>query len=723
MNVYAEVVFPIPVPRSFSYLVPARLRETARLGTRVSAPFGRGRRTGVIVHLRTRAPSGVEALKEIEAVLDPAPVFTPRFLAFTRRLAAFHYSSWGEMLEAARPPSAEAPVRARVALTPAGRRSLERDALGAREKAVAGLLGEKAFSRVFLQRRLRDRALGSLLAGMEKKGLIEVRERATRPRPPRTGPGEGATAPASAVQLPLDFAFRAEARSAGAEIKARLEKGGTSLSYLFAPDTDREAVYLDLVRTVLAGGGRALFLLPEIAASGSLRESLERKLGERAAVLHSRLTGRQKDSEWGKIGSGRASVVVGPRSALFAPVRGLGLIVADEEQDESLQQAENPAFDARQGVVFRAETEGAAAVLGSARPSVTWFHRAEAEGFLSAVPPGASPAGVRLVDMNREKPPFSRTLEDGIRRRLAAGEPVLVFLNRRGYASSLVCPRCRHVPTCPRCGIPLTFFKRENKLSCRYCRFEAPAPARCPRCRGSFLGGRDWGIEALEEEVRRRYPAARVARVDRDAAGRGGERKRVLGEASRGGVDILLGTELLAHQPDLPSASLVAILDPEAPLAWSDYRAGQRTYQGLVRMMTAARPGRTEPAEVVIQTTLPEHHSIRFAAAGDYRGFYEAEVGFRRLMGYPPFSWMAEVLFEGREARALAAQVRGFTGLLGSAGPGVEVLGQTRSGLGRVRGLTRFQVLIRAQKKERLDAALGEAMDRTASIKAVRLFD
>ena len=723
MNVYAEVVFPIPVLRSFSYLVPAHLRDKARVGARVSAPFGRRRLTGIVVHLRPRKPSGVEDLKEIAAVLDEAPLFAPRFLAFTRRLAAFHYSSWGEMLEAARPPVPGSKVRIIVSLTAAGREALECGGLAGREKSVAAFLGEKAFSRVFLQRRLRDKALGPLLAALEAKGLVEVSEKTAGPGKPARKTGGVPAASVPAVQLPLDFAFRAEARAAAAEIGAGLGKGSRSLSYLFAPDADREAVYLDLVRMVLAGGGRALFLLPEISTGAALRESLEKKLGEKASVLHSRLTDRQRESEWAKIRTGRASVVVGPRSALFAPARGLRLIVADEEQDDSLQQVESPAFDARQGVVARAEVEGAAALLGSARPSVGWFYRAASGGFLTAVEPGPSPVRVRLVDMNKEKAPLSGALEDGIRRRLAAKEMVLIYLNRRGYSSSLVCPRCRHVPSCPDCGIPLTYFKRENRLACRYCRHATPAPTRCPRCGGKFLGGREWGIEALEEEVRRKFPASRVGRVDRDTAGRGGERRRVLDEAARGGFDILLGTELLVRQPDLPRASLVAVLDPEAVLSWADYRAGQRTYQGLVRMIGTAGPGPKEPAEVVIQTALPGHHSIRFASAGDYRGFYEAEIGFRRLMGYPPFSWMAEVVFEGREARALAGQVRGFTDRLRSAGPDVEVLGQARSSLARFRGLTRLQVLVRAKKKERLDAALGEAMDRTASIKAVRLFD
>ncbi len=723
MNVYAEVVFPIPVLRSFSYLVPGPLRDAARVGASVSAPFGRRCLTGVIVHVRSRKPSGVEGLKEIAAVLDQIPPFTPRFLAFTRRLAAFHYSSWGEMLEAARPPGSEIRARVLVSLTASGRQALERGGLGGREKAVAAFLGEKAYSPVFLKRRLRDKALGPLLAAMETKGLIGFEEKPAGPaRRARKRAGESLSS-LPAVQLPLDFAFRAEARAASAVLRSRLGKRGPSLSYLFAPAADREAVYLDLVRTVLAGGGRALFLLPEISTGAALRESLEKKLGERAAILHSRLTDRQRDAEWIKIRSGRASVVVGPRSALFAPARGLRLIVADEEQDDSLQQAESPAFDARQGVVLRAGIEGAAAVLGSACPSVGWFHRSESSGFLTAVEPGPSAVRVRIVDMNAEKAPLSAALEEGIRRRLSARETVLIYLNRRGYSSSLVCPRCRHVPSCLECGIPLTYFKRENKLACRYCRFETPAPTRCPRCGGRFLGGREWGIEALEEEVGRKFPAARVARIDRDTAGRGGERRRVLDEASRGGFDILLGTELLVRQPALPSASLVAVLDPEAVLSWADYRAGQRTYQGLVRMIGTARPGKKEPAEVIVQTALPGHHSIRFAAAGDYRGFYEAEIGFRRLMGYPPFSWMAEVVFEGREARALAGQVRSFTERLRPFEPGVEVLGQARSSLARVRGLTRFQVLVRAKKKERLDAALEEAMDRTASIKAVRLFD
>jgi primosomal protein N' (replication factor Y) len=721
MNVWAEVVFPLPIARTFSYAVPPSLRERARIGVRVTAPFGRRQLTGFLVHLRSQKPSGPGSLKEINDVLDEAPLFSPRFLAFTRRLTAYHYSAWGELLQASLPPSIPSRAKELISLTAAGREALDREALTASEKALASLLIEKPFSPVYARRRLKGRGFSSLLSRMAKKGLLEIKRaqaasQRLRPEPEEKLSGQGA-------QLPLDFSFGPAAQSAASAIQKKLEGSAFSVSYLFGPSAVREAVYVHLIRTVLAGGGRTLVLVPEISPSAALMTQFELKLGERAAVLHSRLTDKQRETEWRRIRAGRAAVVIGPRSALLAPIPAAKLMIIDEEQDESFLQSESPAFDARQGILFRARADKAAAVLGSASPSVSWYYRAESDGCLIEVGGGRPRPRAEVVDMTREQGLLSRALEQGIRNRLARRETVLIFLNRKGYASLLVCPRCRHMPKCLQCDIPLTYHKRENKLTCRYCRYEIPALSRCPRCGEKLLGGREPGIEALEEDVRRKFPGRRVACFDTDVTARRPDRARVLEEAVRGQIDILLGTQLLAHQANLPPATLVGILNPEALLSLADYRAGQKAFQGLIRMLSAAAVGNREPAEVIIQTAMPDHHSIRCAAAGDFSCFFKEEIIFRRLMNYPPFSCMAEVLFQGQNLRTLAAQVRGFHDRLRSAAPDVDILGSGRAAVTRVRGLNRLHLLVRAKKKERLDAALSEALKATASVKAVWLYD
>lgn len=719
MNVYAEVVFPLPIPRTFTYVLPAAFRDTARVGVRVVAPFGRRRLTGFIVHLKLKKPQGPAELKEIMDVLDAAPVFLPRFLAFTRLLSGYHYSSWGELLQAALPPSFASQPRALAVVTQRGRAALAAGELTGAEKTLAQFLAEKPYSRAYLKRRFKDKAFPSLLARMEKKGLVEVRDEALRARKRR--PPTVEETPREATQLPLDFSFSAGARAASHVLLEKLRRPAFSVSYLYGPAEDREAVYFHLIKTVMAGGGRTLFLVPEISLSAALVRKFELRLGERAAILHSRLTEKQKDEQWRKVRTGQASVVIGPRSALLAPLGELRLLIADEEQDESFVQTENPAFDARQGLLFRAQAQRASAVLGSATPSVAWYHRAKTEGFLVPIEGPALRQRVTLVDATREQRLVGRRLEESIRTRLARHEPILIFLNRKGYASSLICPRCSFIPKCTQCDIALTYHKRDNKLACRYCRSGIPAPSACPRCGAKFLGGREPGIEALEEEVGKKFPAARVACFDTGTTARRLDQARVLDEAGQGRVDILLGTQLLAYQAHLPPATLIGILNPEALLFQADYRAGQKTYQGLSRMMRCAGPG--EGTEVIIQTAQPDHHSIRCAAAGDYAAFFEAEISFRKLMNYPPFSWMAEVLFQGPTLRTLAGQARAFQAGLQAAAPDVEILGTARASVSRVRGLSRIQLLLRAKKKERLDAALGETLDKTASVKAVRLFD
>ena len=724
MNVYAEIVFPLPLARAFSYIVPPGLRERARPGVRVTAPFGRRQLTGFLVHIRRSIPAGAGTLKEITGVVDDRPVFSLRFLAFTRRLAAEHFSAWGELLQAALPPPSRSRARESVSLTAAGREALDAGMLTGLEKALASLLVEKSFSPVFLKRRLKGRAGAALLSRLVQKNWIEIHR--TTPGEPRVRRTSREEATGEGAQLLLDFSLGPEAQSAEAMIRAKIERTGFSVSYLFGPAADRQAVYSRLIREVLAGGGRTLFLMPEISPTADMVSRLERKLGERAVVLHSRLTDAQKDDARRRIQSGRASVVIGPRSALLAPLPGARLMIIDEEQDESFIQSESPAFDARQGILLRARAEKVAAVLGSAFPSVGWYHRAEAGGFLiEAAPADSGPrAGVEIVDMGREQGLLSRALEQAVRERRARGEPVVIFLNRKGYASWLVCPRCRHIPRCPRCDIPLTYHKRENKMTCRYCRFAAAAPRRCPRCGEKLLSGREPGIEALAEVLHRLFPESRIASFDTEDTARRQDRLRVLDKAARGRIDILLGTQLLAHQAEgFPAATLVGILNPESLLSLPDFRAGQRTFQGLNRMICFAEAGKGDGAQVIIQTAMPDHHSIRCAAARNYACFYREEITFRRLMNYPPFAFMAEIVFQGGSLRSLAAQVRGLQDRLGASAPEVEILGSGRATVTRVRGLSRVHLLVRAQKKERLDAALGDALKATAPFKAVWLSD
>jgi len=719
MNVYAEVVFPLPIPRTFTYVLPSGLRDKARVGARVIAPFGRRQLKGFIVHLRLKKPHGPADLKEILDLPDAEAVFSPRFLAFTRKLSAYHYSSWGELLQAALPPSYAAQPKAVATLTPHGRDALAEGGLAGLEKSLIQFLAEKPYSRAYLKRRFKDKAFPSLLARMEKKGLIQFRDAAVRTRKPR--PPAIDETPRAGTQLPLDFSFSAGARAASHILQEKLSRTAFSVSYLYGSAEDREAVYFHLIKAAMARGGRALFLVPEISLSAALVRKFGQKLGEQAAILHSRLAEKQKEVEWQKVRTGQASVVIGPRSALLAPLGELRLLIADEEQDESFVQSENPAFAARQGLLFRGQAQRAACVLGSATPSVGWYHRAKTEGFLVPIEGFSPRPGAVVVDAARERALIGRRLEGSIRKRLAGHEPVLIFLNRKGYASSLICPRCRYIPKCADCDIALTYHKRENKLACRYCRFEIPALSECPRCGANFLGGHEPGIEALEEEVRKKFPTARVACFDSAAASRRLDQARVLKEAGQGRIDILLGTQLLAHRTFLPPAALVGILNPETLLSQADYRAGQKTYQGLSRMMRCAASG--EGTEVIIQTALPDHHSIRCAATGDYAAFFEEEITFRRLMNYPPFSSMAEVLFQGPNLRTLAGQARAFRDKLRAAAPDVDILGAARTSVSRVRGLSRVHILLRAQKKERLDAALGNTLDQTASFKAVWVYD
>jgi primosomal protein N' (replication factor Y) len=714
MNLHAEVVLSLPLDQPFSYLVPESCQKSARVGSRVLVPLGQRMLTGFIVKLGKKRVSPEFKLKEIAKVLDEEPTFSPSFLTFTRKLCDYYYSSWGELLQASLPPSFILKSKTRIGLSEKGRAALKDEALSGEERELLGFIREKSYSALFLKRKLRVKNLSLLLSRLEKKGLILVQKEIKKVRKKMTS-----AVSLSQTQLEIDFSLDAQSREIAGQITRQMEKKVFSPFYLYGPPEKREAVYSRLIKEILASGRRVLFLVPEIALTQTLIERFEKRLGEKVALLHSLLSERKRELEWKKIKEGEVDVVVGPRSALFSPLDRLGMIIVDEEDDDSYYQLESPSYDARKGAWLRAKHERAALVYGSALPSVEAFYRARKGKYLFCLDSEAGERKVEIVDDRLEKGLISSKLEEEIRGRLKKKEPILIFFNRRGYASYLFCSRCNYIPRCKNCDIALTYHKREGRLVCHYCNYSLPIMDRCPDCGSRMIRKRGTGIEAVEEELKTIFPQGRVAFFATDLNKK--EQERILRNFWNGKIDILVGTQLLAHQVELPPASLIAILFPETILTLSDYRASQKTFQALSRMMKFLK--NDNKAEVIIQTALPDHFSIRQAALADYFSFFKEELRLRRLMNYPPFSFMAEILFQGENLRNVARKSREFSTRVKSVDGDIEILGPALASVSRVRGLNRVQVILKARRKKELDDVLRKSLRKIKLRKSVWIYE
>jgi len=706
--VFVQVVFPLPLEQSFTYEVPERLRDRARPGCRVLAPFGRKRQSGFIVSPGSEAgPAGLH-VKEIFEVLDDRPFWDGRFLSFTRALSAEYHSSWGEMLQASLPPSLALKVRVTAALTDLGRESLASRRLGPKERALMSLLAAAPRGRsvLYLQRKAGLKSAPSLVARLARKGFVAVAE--TPLRPPRAAkPGPEP----DALQLRLDFSGSSGPAGPLGPVEAAVDCGRFASYYLYGPRTFLRAAYAGLIRKAAAGPGKILLLVPEVALTREFIRSVAAGLGRPAAVFHSRMTEKQKEAAWRDLRGGRTALVAGTRSALFLDTGPLRLVILDEEQEESYFQAESPAFDARRGAWLRGHSENAVVVFGSPRPSVEAYYAAARDGSLIAL--GRPPAGARIswIDRGAEAPLLSRDLERRIRESLKRGEPVILFLNRRGYAASLVCEACGNVPRCRRCDIPLVYHKKEGQLVCHYCNASVRAGTSCPACGGRLTSRKGAGTQALEEEIKALLPGVPVARLDADTGAAVEDREKILRGFLGGRIPILVGTQFLTHQPGVPKVRLVGILSPETLLGLSDYRAGQRTYQTLSRMMEFCETG--AGSEALIQTPSPVHYSIRAAADADFRMFYDREIEFRRVMKYPPFAALAEVTLLGRDVRAIAAGSRELRALLrGYESAGLEVLGPALASVVRLRDMSGVQLILKSARRETIDQALEETLPR-----------
>jgi primosomal protein N' (replication factor Y) len=447
------------------------------------------------------------------------------------------------------------------------------------------------------------------------------------------------------------------------------------------------------------------------------------------AVLHSALSDRERYVQWLRVKSGEAPIVLGTRSAVFAPLPRPGLFVIDEEHETTYKQEDHLRYHAREVAIKRAQLTGAVVLLGSATPSLESRLKA-GKGLvyrLLELPHRIDHKPlpeVKVVDMRREikngnRGIFSQALTEAVNLRLDRGEQILLFLNRRGYATIVVCRECGLVLKCPRCDISLTYHL-DNRLRCHYCNHTIPAPGRCPGCSSRYISHFGTGTQKVEEEAKRLFERAGIVRMDSDTTTRKGSHERILKSFREGKADILIGTQMIAKGLDLPKVTLVGVINADTTLHMPDFRAAERTFQLLTQV--AGRSGRGDlPGEVLIQTYSPDHYSITAAAAHDYEGFYKNEMRVRRALGYPPFSHLALLLFthededEAKKGAFLAQEF--FVKELLNAGGQIDLLGPAPATLNKIKGRHRWQLVLKGPKRNSLKELIREFLDKLETIR------
>ncbi len=711
---FVRVVFSLPLGQSFLYRVPEGLQNRARSGVRVTAPLGKRKMGGFVVETFSSLPRSDLEIKDILDIPDDRPLWSTTFLDFSQKVSLEFTSPWGEILQASLPPSLGMKSRRRVLLTSSGREALEKDSLGRREKEIAGLLDEKkGRAPLFLQRKTGILDMSSLLNRMAKKGYVILDDAPEVPR----GSIRSAV-PAAPLQLKLAFPGGSREKALLAPLERQLDTHNYGAYLVVGPDVLRKRLYNILIRKALAHSGRVLYLVPEIFMTRPFFAELEETFGRLAVTFHGRMTAKQKETAWRNLQREGASIIVGTRSTLFFESKPLRLIIVDGEQDSSYLQTESPSYDARQAARIRAECEKAVVVFGSERPSVEAFYEAGRLGALLDFGQLPRRSKVRWVDHRLEKPLLSRILEEKIREGVGRGHPVILFLNRRGYAASMTCSACGHVPRCRRCDIPQVYHKKENAMVCHYCNGTTVLEEKCPECGGAFVLRKSIGTQALEEELKDVFPDIPLARFDQDTVSRPKDRDDVIRDFTKGKIPLLVGTQLLSFQPGVPAVPLLGIISPETLLGFADYRASQRTFQTVSQMMTFL--DNSPDSTAVIQTPHPVPFSIEAAADGNFPSFYQREIDFRRLMNYPPYSSLAEVTLVGRDKRALAGKARAFRTLLEPFEPELEILGPAFATIGRMKDFYRIQVICKAARRKTIDHALRESLPRIRLKKTVR---
>lgn len=712
MNI-AKVAVDVVPDKEFDYLIPPALSKYVKFGVRVTIPFGKTMRTGWVVGFSDH--SDVKHLKEIIRVIDEQPLLSEQLLRLTRWMAEYYCSPVEKAIRTVLPAAVrreKSGFKHAQFVTP-----LLKDIppeVAKKEKQALVLNTLLKHGGMYLSDLLKK--TGSTVSpvhALAKKGFVAIEEVSVQRWPMglknviKTHPFKLMEAQANGLKkiiACIDDSQQAVRTASGQNMHACphvvLLYGVTG--------SGKTEVYLHAIAHCIQNNLGAIVLVPEISLTPQTVERFVARFGERVAVLHSRLSEGERHDEWHRIREGKADIVIGARSAVFAPVPKLGLIVVDEENDTSYKQEETPRYNARDVAVMRGYIENCAVVLGSATPCLeSWYNALIGKYIITRIPHRVDNRlmpFVRIVDMRIETERtgkvcvFSRELLDAIRIRLEKAEQTMLFLNRRGYASSLICPRCGYVERCSLCSVACTYHKVTDELRCHICGLARKAPERCPNCDDTIFRFAGIGTQRVEVILKKFFPKARIQRMDADSTSRKNAHHDILSSFRTGKIDILVGTQMIAKGLDFPNVTLVGVICADLSLHLPDFRSGERTFQLLAQV--AGRSGRGDiHGEVIVQTFTPHHPAIQSACKMEYEDFCKRELISRKELNYPPYARLLCVWIKGCSESKVSYYAKLIRKKLREQLPSNIIISEASPApIARAKGVYRYQIIIRTQR-------------------------
>lgn len=723
----ADVVFDRPLDQPYSYAVPEVLRPAIAVGKRVEVPFGRGDKptVGYCIRLSETPPS--RSVKSVLRVLDDEVLLTESLLRLTRWMADYYLCGWGQVLSAVLPAGVRDQAGTRptwfLEAVPPDQLPEPLPSLTLKQKAILHHV-QQAGVPIEQRQLLRQLQCGfGPVQALLAKGLVRRTTQRMEKRPPAADPQK---------QISPTPELNAEQQAVWQPIQQALQSGGFHAFLLHGvTGSGKTEVYLRAIEEVVRQGKEAIVLVPEISLTPQTIERFRGRCGD-VAVLHSHLTDAERAGYWRRVHRGNVQVVVGARSAIFAPTRKLGLIVIDEEHENSFKQESTPRYHARDVAVVRAQMENIPILMGSATPSLESWHNAQRGTYTLLRLPrrvlNRPLPEVRLVDLRHEAKSGTRfsavspTLESAMRQALHRGGQVLLLLNRRGFSTHIHCPECGHVETCIHCDLSLTFHRQRGSLMCHYCGYETPPVAQCSKCAKPSIRYQGLGTEKLQAEVQEKFPNKAVFRMDSDTMSKPGSHERVFDAFRNGLIHILIGTQMIAKGLDFPNVTLVGVINADVGLHLPDFRSAERTFQLLAQV--AGRTGRgTQGGRVLIQTFTPEHPGIALAAKHDYITFAQQELEVRRLHQYPPYQKLARLIVRSENQDAAAQFADTLAGAfreaiarpsrVAHAEAKLRVLGPAEAPVFKLNQFYRFHFQIQSDSAARLHEVLREVLHVT----------
>lgn len=732
-GLFAQVVFNRPLSQSYSYAIPTEWLDRIQIGQRVRVPLGRGNKPtlGYCIGLTRQVPS--QRVKPILEIIDEMPLLTGELLRLTKWLADYYLCGWGQVLDAALPAGvktgAGTQTRPFVQAVPEAELPPVPARLSRKQKHALGKLRE-------LQRQVEANQLAEMAGcGLSVVWALVRHGYATRKLIRQERDSWESNVPTS-QRLEDDLQLNDEQQSIIDILKGNIQSGGFHPYLLFGvTGSGKTEIYLQAIRAVVDRGQEALVLVPEISLTPQTIERFASRF-DRVAVLHSHLSAAERGAQWRRIASGQAQVVIGARSAIFAPTKRLGLIVVDEEHETSFKQESTPRYNARDVAVRRAQLLEIPVVLGSATPSLESWKNIQSQQYkllhLSKRVGNRPLPPVQLIDLRHEPKSRSRycaigaTLENAIREAIAQNGQIILLLNRRGYDTYLFCQRCGHVVKCRFCDVSMTYHRSNStesspawpdatslpgRLVCHHCGYQSRPPTMCPECQQSRLRYLGLGTEKLEAELQQKFPNVPMQRMDSDTMRKGGgSHARVLAAFQRGETRILFGTQMIAKGLDFPGVTLVGVVQADTILHFPDFRSSERTFQLLAQV--AGRSGRGDQVgKVLVQTFCPDHPCIHLAARHDFEKFARWELNNRQAHGFPPWRRMARVIMRSRSESAV--QVFAATladGVRRELSSDIKLMGPAEAPLRKLEGYFRWHLQLLSPQSSRLHDLLKRAV-------------